>query len=203
MGIRLSKIISYILHPLLIPTYSLLLVFGINLYFASMLNLFAKSLLLIMIFSSTCIVPLIIFTIFKRKKVISSFHMPTKEERTFPYLVMSVIYFVMYMMLSQSALPSIYSFFLLCSTILGLVLLVLNLKIKISAHTAGIGGITGLLSGIAYRLDIDLTFPVLIVIALAGIVGYARLRLDAHKPSEIYFGFLAGITVFLLLTLFL
>jgi len=129
--------------------------------------------------------------------------MPTKEERTFPYLVMSVIYFVMYMMLSQSALPSIYSFFLLCSTILGLVLLVLNLKIKISAHTAGIGGITGLLSGIAYRLDIDLTFPVLIVIALAGIVGYARLRLDAHKPSEIYFGFLAGITVFLLLTLFL
>ena len=185
------------------PTYTLLLVLNIKMYFTAILPFFAKLLLLIMIFSSTVLIPIIIFSIFRRKNVISSFHMETKEERVYPYLITSIIYFLMYMLISQTSIPSIYSFFLICATILSLVLLFVNFRFKISAHTAGIGGVTGLLIGIAFRLNLDLTFLIIISIACAGLIGYARLKQNSHKPSEVYLGFLAGVTIFLLFAVLL
>ena len=203
MGNRFSKIISAIFQPLLMPTYTLLLVFNINMYFTSVLSVLAKVLLLIMIFSSTVIFPLIIFSIFKRNNIIRSFHMETKEERNYPYLVISIIYFLMYMLISQTNIHAIYSFFLICATVLSLLLLFVNFRFKISAHAAGIGGLTGLLTGIAFRMNLDLTFLIIISIACAGLIGYARLKQNAHKPSEVYLGFLAGVSVFLIFTLLL
>lgn len=37
--------------------------------------------------------------------------METKEERNYPYLVISIIYFLMYMLISQTNIHAIYSFF--------------------------------------------------------------------------------------------
>lgn len=200
---RFSKIVSIIFHPMLMSTYILMLVFSANMYFAAILTLFAKLLLILMVFSSTVIMPAIIFSIFLRKNIISSFHMESKEERMYPYLVVTIMYFIIYLMISQTAIPSIYSFFMVCATILSLVLLLINFRYKISAHTAGIGGLTGLLLGVSFRLNIDLTLPVIISIACAGLIGYARLNENAHKPSEVYSGFLVGVFVFLLLSVIL
>ena len=197
MGTKFSKIISVIFQPLFMPTYTLLLVFNINMYFSAILPFFAKLLLLIMIFSSTVLIPVIIFTVFKRKGLIRSYHMETKEERNYPYVVTAIIYFLMYMLILQTAVPAIYSFFLLCATTLSLLLLIINFRFKISAHMAGIGGVCGLLIGLAFRLNLDLTFQIIAAIACAGLVGYARLKLNSHKPSEVYLGFLAGVSVFL------
>jgi hypothetical protein len=197
MGNNFAKVISVIFQPLFMPTYTLLLVFNINMYFSAILPFFAKALLLVMIFSSTVLIPFIIFTVFKRKGLILSYHMEAKEERGYPYIVTAIIYFLMYMLILQTSVPSIYSFFLLCATALSLLLLIINFKFKISAHTAGIGGVTGLLIGLAFRLNLDLTFLIIIAIACAGLVGYARLKQNAHKPSEVYLGFLAGVSVFL------
>lgn len=203
MGNNFAKIISVIFQPLFMPTYTLLLVFNINMYFSAILPFFAKLLLMIMIFSSTVLIPVIIFTVFKRKGLILSYHMETKEERNYPYIVTAVIYFLMYMLILQTAVPSIYSFFLLCATTLSLMLLIINFRFKISAHMAGIGGVCGLLIGLAFRLNLDLTFQIITAIACAGLVGYARLKLNSHKPSEVYLGFLAGVSVFLGLALLL
>jgi len=197
MGNNFAKVISAIFQPLLMPTYTLLLVFNINMYFTAILPFFAKALLLVMIFSSTVLIPFIIFTVFKRKGLIHSYHMETKEERGYPYIVTAIIYFLMYMLILQTSVPSIYSFFLLCATVLSLLLLTINFKFKISAHMAGIGGVCGLLIGLAFRLNLDLMFLIIIAIACAGLVGYARLKQNAHKPSEVYLGFLAGVSVFL------
>ncbi|HNW69990.1 MAG TPA: hypothetical protein PKI01_06280 [Bacteroidales bacterium] len=197
MGNNFAKIISVIFQPLFMPTYTLLLVFNINMYFSAILPFFAKLLLLIMIFSSTVLIPVIIFTVFKRKGLIRSYHMETKEERNYPYVVTAIIYFLMYMLILQTAVPAIYSFFLLCATTLSLLLLIINFRFKISAHMAGIGGVCGLLIGLAFRLNLDLTFQIIAAIACAGLVGYARLKLNSHKPSEVYLGFLAGVSVFL------
>ena len=68
---------------------------------------------------------------------------------------------------------------------------------------AGIGAVCGLLIGLAFRLNLDLTFQIIAAIACAGLVGYARLKLNSHKPSEVYLGFLAGVSVFLGLALLL
>lgn len=55
---------------------------------------------------------------------------------------------------------------------------------------AGIGGVCGLLIGLAFRLNLDLTFQIIAAIACAGLVGYARLKLNSHKPPRCTWDFL-------------
>jgi len=86
---------------------------------------------------------------------------------------------------------------------LSLLLLLINFEFKISAHMAGIGGVTGLLTGIGIRMNIDMTFLIIIAIAIAGLIGFARLKQNAHKPPEVYLGFLTGVAVFVILILLL
>jgi hypothetical protein len=203
MEVRFAKIISIIFHPLLMPTYTLLLIFNINVYFSSIMPNNAKLLLLIMILTSTIFVPIIIFSVFLKKKIINSFHMHTKEERNYPFLVICIIYFLMFQLFSQTQIPDVYSSFLVSSTALSLILLLINFRFKISTHTAGIGGVTGLFAGLTCRLNLDLMILTIILIGCSGLVGFSRLKLNSHKPSEVYLGFLAGVSVFLLFALFL
>lgn len=77
----------------------------------------------------------------------------------------------------------------------------INFKWKISIHMIGIGGLTGVFIGLAINLSLNLTVMIGAFIALAGLVGFARLQLNAHKPSEIYAGYLIG--VFIMSGLFL
>jgi len=196
-----SKFVSYVFHPLLMPTYTLVLIFNINMYFSSILPFYAKLLLIIMVLSSTVFIPVIIFSVLKKKKIINSFQMESREERVYPYLVISIIYFLIYLLIKKTNIPDIYSFFLICSTALSLLLLMINFKYKISAHTAGMGGVCGLFIGLSNRLDLDLSLLIIILIAFSGLVAFSRLKLNAHKSSEVYSGFLAGVAVFLLFTL--
>lgn len=185
------------------PAYAYLLIFNINSYLSFALNPSVKILLFLMVFFSTVIIPVLVFTIFKKNNIISSFHMETNEERNYPYLVTALIYFGMYLLFSKTVLHPLYSVFFMAATVLSLILLFVNLRYKISAHMAGTGGVTGLLTGIAFRLNLDLTLTIIISIACAGLVGYARLKQNAHKPSEVYLGFLAGVSVFILFALLL
>ncbi len=198
-----SKVVSAVFQPVFMPVYTYLLLYNINSYISLALSPSVKILLFLMILFSTVILPVLVFIIFKRNHVVSSFHMKTNEERNYPYLVTALIYFGLYLLLSKTVLHPIYSVFFLAATVLSLVLLFVNLRFKISAHMAGLGGVTGLLAGIAFRWNLELTLPVIIAIAIAGLVAYARLKLNAHKPSEVYLGFLAGVSVFLLFTILL
>lgn len=59
----------------------------------------------------------------------------------------------------------------------------------------GIGGLLGILISISYLTKYDLTIFYIIVIITAGLIGFARLQLQEHKPSQIYLGFLLGLLV--------
>ena len=78
----------------------------------------------------------------------------------------------------------------------------INFFWKISAHAIGVGGIVGATLGISYRLMIDLRMILLFTIIAAGIVCYARLRLKAHEPTQVYAGFFLGMVTELVLMIF-
>ena len=59
----------------------------------------------------------------------------------------------------------------------------------------GNGGIAGLIAYIIYYLHVNLEIYLIIIVFIAGLTGTARISLNAHKPSEIYTGFLAGFAV--------
>lgn len=59
----------------------------------------------------------------------------------------------------------------------------------------GIGGLLGVLMSISYLIKFDMTLFYILVILMAGFIAFARLRLEEHRPSQIYTGFLLGFII--------
>jgi membrane-associated phospholipid phosphatase len=59
----------------------------------------------------------------------------------------------------------------------------------------GVGGITGAILAISYRLQSDIQLSFFSILLIAGFVGYARLKLNAHTPAQVYTGFLVGFLI--------
>ena len=141
------------------------------------------------------------FTIFKRRYLITDFFMNTREERVYPYLTLTIIYFLQYFLISKTGLQPVFSFFLLTATLISLVVFFINLRWKISVHAVGMGSLTALVIGLSYKLQTDLHLLVALMILCSGMVGFARLKTNSHKPSEIYSGYLVGVMIFTIMFL--
>jgi len=142
--------------------------------------------------TTTIIFPLLIIMFMKRQGLIQSYLMETRQERRYPYLIVAVFYFLTYNMFRQMQLPEMYTLYMMGATFLLVAVIIINIRWKISIHMVGIGGVFGLVTGLALNLSLDLMFLVMIVIMASGLVGYARLKLYSHRPAEIYTGFLVG-----------
>jgi hypothetical protein len=195
---RIAKVVSYIFHPILIPLYSLIIIFQLNIFQIYCIPPALKWLITGMVAIGTIVLPVTLMLLFVRRGHISSIRMEQREERSYPYIVMTVLFCTMYVLIGNYKQLSIISDYLLGVTLLIFLALIINLRWKISIHMIGMGGLTGLLIALAIQYVINLQIVICISIILAGIVGYARLKLEAHRPPEIYFGFLLGVAVMLI-----
>lgn len=189
---KIPKIISLIFHPLLIPSYLFISVFNMNSYVSLLIPTTAKFLIFSLVFIATFLFPLLIILIMKRRGLIKSLQMESKEERVYPFLLTGIFFFLSYYMLKQIQISEVFHLFLLGITILVFLSLLINFFSKISIHMVGIGGIAGALTGISIRINLDLVLLISFTILLAGFIGFARLKLKSHQPIQIYTGYLLG-----------
>src|ERR1035438_5770446 len=127
-----SKSISIVFHPLLLPTFGLVLILnldGIGLWIAtSEMRLF----LYLVTFTITFLLPLINALFLLKMKYISSLEMKTKEERKIPYLISAFLYFSEYYFLMKWDVPLLIKALMLGATLLVVSVLLINLFWKIS-----------------------------------------------------------------------
>ena len=198
---KIAKIISFVFHPMLIPSYTILILFNINNYISLLIPFSAKLLILGMVFITTFLFPLLFIFIMKRKGIVKTLQMETREERVYPFAVTAIFYFLSYYMLKQLHISDIYYLFLLGATLLIIIALLITFYWKISVHMIGIGGMLGALIGISFRINVDFVILIALTVLCSGIVAFARLKLNAHKPLQIYTGFLSGVIIMLLVFL--
>lgn len=203
MEAKIVRIISYVFHPLLMPLYAFLLLFNMDAYFASVLTFYGKSVILIFVFLSTFVFPSVLTFILYKRKLISSMHLENREERNIPFIFTIIFYYGAYYMLKNNGIPAIYLILLLVSTLMVILMFFINLKFKISIHSMSVGALNGLLIGVAYRFQLDLSLMIISSILISGLVAYARLAMGAHRQSEIYSGFSIGFFGMILLFFFL
>jgi hypothetical protein len=204
MELKIARIISYVFHPLLMPVYAFLLLFNMDAYFASVLSFKGKLIILSFVFLSTFVFPSFFTYILYKRNFISSMHLEKKEDRNIPFIFTIIFYYGAYYMLKNNeGIPAIYLILMLVSTLMIILAFFVNLKFKISIHSLSIGALNGLLIGVAYRFQLDLSLIIMVSILIAGFIGYARMAMRAHRPSEIYTGFLIGFWGLILLFFFL
>ncbi len=198
---KIANIISVILFPLFFPSYAILIFFYYNNFNTYLIPLNAKFMVFTIIFITTCIFPVLFMYIMKRRGMIKSIQLETREERVFPLIITIIFFFVAYYMLRHIEVLELFHFFLIGSTLLVIIALLINFLTKISIHMIGVGGITGTLIGLSLRMNADLFVLINISLILSGLTGYARLKLKAHNQSQIYIGFLCGLLIMLIIFL--
>lgn len=186
------KIISVVFHPLLIPTWAFLVVMlqG-NLYFFQ-IPPHAKWYVASMIFTVSGAVPAMIILLMYRLKMISALSIPNKDERSAPIIITALFFYLTYYLLNKLAIVPIFGFYMLGATTLAILSLFINLWWKISLHLTAMGGLTGAFVGLSLLVHDNYLTTVIWAVLIAGTVAYSRLKLSAHKPSQVYAGFLTG-----------
>ncbi len=189
-----AKVISYVFHPLFIPTFVFIFLVRYVPYEFAGITPFQLQLRIFSIFWLTAFFPAFAVFLLWRLKFSESIFLRTQKERIVPYIVTMFFYWWMYYLSRNfTDQPSVLKFFymgIFVSTVIGLML---NSYFKISLHAMGVGGALAaiILFAMYYRLPMGLQISVTAIIA--GMVCTSRLLVSDHTNKEIYTGLFAGI----------
>lgn len=194
MALKLSKIISLLLHPVLMPMLGLFFIFNSGTYL-SLINPDVKLFLYAIVGLSTVAMPIIILPLLLYAKVIKGIEMTLAQERIIPLFFTGIFYFIAYYYISRYPVLLFIKLFLVSGIINIILAMIISFKWKISIHSIGLGGILGLLIYISLFFSINLNTFLIIALNLWGLVAFARLKLNAHNPLQVYIGFLTGFAI--------
>ena len=197
---KLAKIISTITHPVLLPTWMLLIFIASGIFKISFLR---ADVCLAVVFGTTFVVPVIILFILKKFNLIKSLMMEKREERFLPLFIMVLSLYMTSRFFNGIHALVLYNLYLISNLILCVVVFWINIYWKISFHGIGWGAFTCMLF-IMSTIASPLYFNYFLVsILISGVVGWARLKLKSHSESQFYVGFTVGFVIPLLIYYFL
>lgn len=184
--------VSVIFQPIFVPLYSLFLLFHADTYITYAVPPEVKQFIFVVTIINTIILPMALFYYFYRAKLIQSLHMHTAKERSLPFLSTVVFHLSSFYLFSKVPMPSLFANLVIGAAFSVAIAFIINLKWKVSIHMLGMGGIVGTIIGLVLRYQVDAVQLVMALVVLSGVVGFARLRLNAHTPLQVYVGFLLG-----------
>lgn len=190
----LAHVFSYIFHPLFIPLYvSWFLAFVHPSYFSGF-SVLGKKKLLMLITINAFAFPAITVLLLRALGFIDSILLKTQKDRIIPYIASGTFFFwTQYVLREQNYVPRILVAFMFGVFISSSAALIANIYYKVSMHAIGMGGLIGLFLVIMQQNTMLMTWPLSLVILLAGLVCTSRMIVSDHRPKEIYMGLLIGL----------
>lgn len=145
------------------------------------------------------ILPVLIIWLMKRMQIIQSMSLEQKQDRLLPFFISGIFYFTTwYVFNSLNIFPFLPLVFII-STVLVLLATIINVFWKISVHSMSMGAISAAVLFLTMSHFIISPWPVYLIFLLAGLVGFARLKLQSHNSAQVYSGFLLGFGVVFIL----
>lgn len=185
----LSKILSYIFHPLLIPTWFVILLFHTNPFtFAGM----PTWLVIGIVFVNTFMFPAISILMMRKLDFIESLEMPDKQQRIIPLVATIIFYVWAYLAIKKTNYPIVMNIFMLGTLASLFISFFINVFQKLSLHMVGISGALTAVLLLVFISPADMSYYFLVMVLLAGAIATARLYLNAHTMKEVYTGFMVG-----------
>lgn len=194
---KLANMISIVMHPLLMPTIVFFVIFNYAPTLAGGIKSQSGLMLLLAIFIITFILPALSIGILRFTNSIPDFHMRSKEERVVPFIFISIFYLIAtFMFFPKLRLNEVIMMIMTGITAIVILVTIITFFWKISVHSAGISGAVGFIMALKVRFPhVDLLYPLLALIILAGTVMSARLYLDSHHPNEVVGGCALGFLI--------
>jgi len=188
-----ARLISWILHPLFIPTYIfLLLVYRFPYEFMGITthDLYIR---MFSVFWTTCFFPAFSVFLLWRLQLSKNIFLRTQQERIIPYVITMFFYWWMYYLsrnfTDQPAVLKFFYFGIFISTSLGLIM---NNFMKVSLHGIAMGGAMTAVVLFSVFYHAPLGMEIIAAVLLTGLVCTSRLLISDHTEAEVYGGVIAG-----------
>jgi len=200
MNNTFAKTLSILLHPLLMPLIGIVFIFYSGSY-VSYLPGDVKRIILLVVGANTLGLPLLMMPLFIQFGVVKSLAMESNKERILPLTFTLIPYILSVYFLIKLPIPFVIAAFMLGASLVVASCLIISYWWKISIHMVGIGGLVGFIIAFSIRLN-TFILPYLIIATLfAGLLASARLQSKAHRPIQVYTGFVLGFLIMLLVIL--
>lgn len=188
----ISHFLSWVLVPLLMPTYGLILAFGL-----SVLDVVPMAMRVRFVFITLGIsfaIPVLMVLLLKILGLVKDVGLNGQKERLIPYIITAICFGATGWFMAMRGAPLWLIMFFTGGALATVVNLLVNIRWKISAHAAAIAGVIALL----IRMERDtvaqpeLLIWLLITIGLTGLLGSARVWLGRHTVWQVLAGYVVG-----------
>lgn len=185
------KVISYLFHPIFIPIMATI---GYFLVTPRLYELNFKIDVSITVTIFTICIPVLIFILLRRFKMIDSIFLKDVSQRKIPlYIYVLILFLIITKVITKSIFAELHNFFLATLISSAACLLLVFFRVKASMHMMGISGLVMFLVILSITYQVNITFALSILIFSIGLVATSRLFLKAHTFPELIFGFFIGL----------
>ena len=190
----IGNFISYIVHPLFIPTYFFLYLMQVLPYEFVGITEWQLTLRLFSVFWLTAFFPAFAVFLMWRLKLSESIFLRTQKERIIPYVITMFFYWWMYYLsrnfTDQPLALKFFYFGIFIASALGLII---NNFMKISLHAMGVGGFLTAVILVGLYYSVDNAIWTLLAIIITALVMSARMIVSDHSKQELLLGFFIGL----------
>lgn len=198
--LKIAQAISLLFRPFYLPLLGLAALFLFSVL--SILPVTYRVFILVLVWLVSVALPQILISIYHKTHGLQFLPFVSKEHRTVPYMISLICYLVCYWLLNVFNAHHSIKAVLVAALVVQMACSLINLKWKISTHTAAIGSFLGGLIAYSYIFYFNPIWWFCIVNLVGGVVGTCRMILRQHTLGEVIGGYCVGF-VGALVTIFL
>lgn len=188
-----AHVLSYVLHPLFIPTYFILFLIQVVPFEFIGITEWKLQLKVFSVFWWTAFFPAFAVFLLWRLKFSESIFLKTKKERIIPYVIVMFFYWWMYYLSRNfTDQPIALKFFFFGVFLASSMGLIVNNFIKVSLHTMAISGMLMAILLTHFHYSITYLLWVILAILAVGLITSARMIVSDHTKTELVVGFIIG-----------
>lgn len=187
-----STAVSWLMSPLLMPVYGIVMVFMLTVY--SYVPMGIKLGFTLIVAGVTIILPMLTVLLLKRLGMVDDLGLNGRKERTIPYIITILCMGGTAVFLAMKGFPMWVVMFYAGGALAGLIEAIINNWWKISAHAAGVAGLVAMLVRMSHTpmVNPDVLTWLIVAVACAGLTGSARLWLGRHTLGQVLAGYAVG-----------
>ena len=190
----IANAISYVFHPLFIPTYFFIYLMYLMPYEFAGITDWQLKLKLFSVFWLTAFFPAFAVFLLWRLKLSDSIFLRTRKERIIPYVITMFFYWWMYYLSRNfTDQPLALKYFYFGIFIASAIGLTVNNFIKVSLHAMGISGLLTAVVLVGFYYPVNNLAWILMAIVFTALVVSARMVVSDHTKNELNVGFAIGL----------
>jgi hypothetical protein len=190
----IAHLLSYVLHPLFIPTYFFLFLMQVLPFEFVGITEWQLKMRLFSVAWLTAFFPAFAVFLLWRLKLSDSIFLRTQKERIIPYVITMFFYWWMYYLSRNfTDQPIALKFFYLGIFVASAIGMTVNNFMKVSLHAMGIAGLTTAVILVSVFYPVNNAVWVLLAIFLTALVISARLVVSDHTKKELIVGLFIGV----------